>query len=321
MSPESTSAALSRAEPPGAEELDAVPVRRFGTWAASALTLLGVLMLGHALISNRNFEWGVVGHYLLDATVLAGLGRTLELTTVIMILSVVFATFVAVARLSRNPVLSLTSLAFVWFFRGTPILVQLIFWFNLSALYAHVSLGVPFGPGLLTATTNSLITPFLAAVIAFTLNETAYMAEIIRAGIQSIDHGQREAAAALGLTRTQTFRKVVLPQAMRVVIPPTVNETISLLKTTSLVSVITLPELLYSAQIIYSRTFETIPLLIVVSLWYLAITTVMTAIQAFLERRYGRGVTPYAAPRRRRIRRTTVSAHDAFLPGERSMPR
>jgi polar amino acid transport system permease protein len=249
-------------------------------------------MLVNALVTNQRFEWGVVAEYLFSPAILTGLGRTVELTVLVMLMAFVLGTLLAVARLSTNPVLRATSLAYIWFFRGTPVLVQLIFWYNLSALYSSLSLGIPFGPAFLTADTNSLITPFVAALVGLTLNEAAYMAEITRGGIQSVDKGQFEAATALGLTRVQSLRKVILPQAMRVVVPPTANESINLLKVTALVSVITLPELLYSAQIIYSRTFQTIPLLIVASLWYLVITTVLTFFQYLLEKRYGRGSSP-----------------------------
>jgi polar amino acid transport system permease protein len=270
-------------------DITAVPVRNYGTWAACAVTLVGASMLVNALVTNQRFEWGVVAEYLFAPAILTGLGRTLELTILVMLLAFALGTLLAVARLSTNPVLRATSLAYIWFFRGTPVLVQLIFWYNLSALYSSLSLGVPFGPELFKADTNVLITPFIAALVGLTLNEAAYMAEIVRAGIQSVDRGQAEAATALGLTRVQALRKVILPQAMRVVVPPTANETINLLKVTALVSVITLPELLYSAQIIYSRTFQTIPLLIVASLWYLVVTTVLTFFQYLLEKRYGRG--------------------------------
>lgn len=277
---------------PGDANITAVPVRNYSTWLACVVTLIGASMLLSALVTNPRFEWGVVKEYLFSPAILTGLGRTLELTVMVMVLAFVLGTLLAVARLSANPVLQATSLAYIWFFRGTPVLVQLIFWYNLSALYSSLSLGIPFGPAFLRADTNSLITPFIAALVGLTLNEAAYMAEITRGGIQSVDSGQFEAATALGLTRAQSLRKVILPQAMRVIVPPTANETINLLKVTALVSVITLPELLYSAQIIYSRTFQTIPLLIVASLWYLVVTTVLTFVQYLLERRYGRGSSP-----------------------------
>ncbi|HLX21431.1 MAG TPA: amino acid ABC transporter permease, partial [Gaiellaceae bacterium] len=177
----------------------------------------------------------------------------------------------------------------IWFFRGTPVLVQILFWFNLALLFPKIALGIPFGPTFYHHSVNSLITPYNAAILALGLNEAAYMAEIVRAGILSVDEGQSEAAAAVGMTRSQTMRRIVLPQAMRVVVPPTGNETISMLKTSSLVSVIALADLLYSAQIIYARTYQTIQLLLVASIWYLICTTVLSIGQYYVERHYARG--------------------------------
>jgi len=179
--------------------------------------------------------------------------------------------------------------AYVWFFRGTPLLVQLIFWFNLAALYPTLGFGIPFGPAFVEVDTNSLITPLLAAILGLGLNEGAYMSEIVRAGLLSVDPGQTDAAEALGMRKVQVFRRIVLPQAMRVIIPPTGNETISMLKTTALVSVIAIPDLLFAVQVIYSRNFDVIPLLITASLWYLLVTTVLSIGQYFIERHFKRG--------------------------------
>jgi polar amino acid transport system permease protein len=193
-------------------------------------------------------------------------------------------------RLSANPLVSSASWFYIWVFRGTPVLVQIIFWSFIAALYPVLDIGVPFGPAFIHADANALVTPFLAAILALGLNEGAYMSEIVRAGLLSVDEGQSEAAHALGMRPMQVMRRIVLPQAMRVIVPPTGNETISMLKTSSLVSVIAYTELLYSAQLIYSRTYQTIPLLIVVSLWYLAFTSLLSIGQYHLERRFGRGV-------------------------------
>jgi polar amino acid transport system permease protein len=202
-----------------------------------------------------------------------------------MVIGIVLGVALAVMRLSTNPVVRTASFIYVSFFRGTPVLVQLLFWYNLAALYPVISFGLP-GVSL---DANKLITPLFAAILGLGLNEAAYMSEIVRAGILSVDHGQGEAAGALGLTKMQTMRRVVLPQAMRVIVPPTGNETIGMLKTTALVSVLAVPDLLYSAQIIYARNFETIPLLIVASIWYLVITAILGVGQFYLERRYARG--------------------------------
>jgi polar amino acid transport system permease protein len=178
---------------------------------------------------------------------------------------------------------------YIWLFRGTPVLVQILLWYNVSALYPRFSVAVPFGPQLAHFNAGSLITPFVAGMLALGLNEGAYMAEIVRAGIISVEAGQTEAAQSLGMTRLQTTRRIVLPQAMRVIIPPTGNETISMLKTTSLVSVIATTDLLYSVQLIYAVNYRTIPLLLVASIWYVIVTTVLSFGQVYLERYFGRG--------------------------------
>jgi polar amino acid transport system permease protein len=194
-------------------------------------------------------------------------------------------------RLSPNPLVAGASGFYIWFFRGTPVLVQILFWFNISALYPSFSLGIPFGPQFAHFNAATVITPFIAGMLALGLNEGAYMAEIVRAGIISVDEGQAEAAQALGMTRLLTMRRIVLPQAMRVIIPPTGNETISMLKTTSLVSVIAVTELTYSVQLIYAVNYQTIPLLLVASIWYLSVTTVLSIGQYYLERHFGRGTS------------------------------
>jgi polar amino acid transport system permease protein len=192
-------------------------------------------------------------------------------------------------RLSPNPLVSGASWFYIYLFRGTPLLVQLLFWEFIAALYPTIAIGIPFGPAFIHANANTLITPFAAAILGLALNEGAYMAEIVRAGIISVGEGQTEAAMSLGMTRLQTMRRIVLPQAMRVIVPPTGNETISMLKNTSLVSVIGYAELLYEAQQIYAATYQTIPLLIVASIWYLVLTSVSYVGQYFIERRFGRG--------------------------------
>ena len=195
-------------------------------------------------------------------------------------------------RLSANPLVSSGSWVYIWIFRGTPLLVQILFWSFISALYPTISFGIPFGgPVFVSGSANDVITPFVGAVLALGLNEAAYMAEIVRAGIISVDEGQTEASQALGMSRLQTMRRIVLPQAMRVIVPPTGNETISMLKNSSLVAFVAVSDLLYSATLIYSVTFQQIPLLIVASIWYLAVTSVLTAGQYYIERYFGRGGT------------------------------
>jgi polar amino acid transport system permease protein len=272
-------------------------------------------VIGRSVATNPRFEWGIVGDYFFSSQVTHGLLVTIELTVIAMVIGIALGIVLAVMRLSPNPLVSGASFTYIWFFRGTPLLVQLLFWNFISALYPKFSLGIPFGPELTTVDANELITPFVAAILGLGLNEAAYMAEIVRAGLLSVDEGQTEASQALGLTRLQTIRRIVLPQAMRVIIPPTGNETISMLKNTALVSVIAYTELLYSVQLIYAANYKQIPLLLVASLWYLIVTTVLSIGQYYVERHYGRGtareqaLTPW-----QRLRRNLFTAGHAPVP-------
>jgi polar amino acid transport system permease protein len=273
------------------EDIRAVPVRRPGRWLAAAIVLVVVVALVRSVATNPRFEWDVVGKFLFDERILEGLRVTIELTAIAMAIGIALGVLLAVMRLSLNPLLSGTSWLYIWFFRGTPVLVQLLFWYSIAALYPTIALGVPFGPAFVHANANNLITPFTAAILGLGLNEAAYMAEIVRAGIISVPEGQADAAQSLGMTRLQTMRRIVLPQAMRVIIPPTGNETISMLKTSSLASVIAVADLLYAAQLIYSVNFKTIQLLMVASIWYIACTSILYVGQYYLERYYGRGAS------------------------------
>ena len=286
-----TRASRAAAAPrPGEQAIEAVPLRRPGRWVAAVIVAIAAIWLVHSLVTNPGFQWGTVGEYLFSAEILKGVVMTVELTALTMLVGIALGVVLAVMRLSANPLVSWASALYVWFFRGTPVLVQLIFWFNLASLYPVLKLGIPFGgPALAQGDANHLITPFLAALLGLGLNEGAYMAEIVRGGILGVDQGQNDAAKALGFTPLQTMRRVVLPQAMRMIVPPTGNQTIGMLKYTSLASVVAVAELLQSAQAIYNRTFETIPLLIVASLWYLILTTVLSVGQHYIERHYARG--------------------------------
>ncbi len=275
---------------------DAAPDRHPWRWVAGAVVLVLLAQLAHLLVTNHRFEWGVVAAWFNARSVGRGIATTLELTVVAMVIGIVLGVVLAVGRLSRNPLMRSVCGAYVWFFRGTPLLVQLIFWFNLSALLPRLSLGIPFGPEVLHWQTNALITPMLAAILGLGLNEGAYMAEIVRGGLLSVDPGQAEAAQALAMSRTRTLMRVVLPQAMRFIVPPTGNQVINMVKATALVSVIALSDLLYTVQAVYNRTFQTIPLLVVACLWYLIITSVLYAGQYFVERHYARGATRHNPP-------------------------
>jgi polar amino acid transport system permease protein len=273
------------------EDIQAVPVRRPGRWIAAAIVLVIAASLVRSVITNSNFQWHVVGQYLFDHRIVHGVLVTLELTVISMVIGILLGVLMAVMRRSPNPIVSGASWLYIWFFRGTPLFVQLLFWGFFGALYKTIDIGVPFGPSFIHLNTNATITLFVAALLGFGLNEGAYMAEIVRAGIISVDEGQTEAAQSLGMGRIQIMRLIVLPQAMRVILPPTGNETISMLKNTSLAVAVGggVFELLTQAQHIYDATYQTIPLLIVACLWYLAMTSVAYVGQYFIERRFGRG--------------------------------
>ena len=274
---------------PEATILNAVPIRHYGRWIATIFLVLVAMVMVKSLFTNPRFRWGIVGDYIVSTPILEGLRLTLLLTVVAQFLGILIGIILAIMRLSSNRVLARAAWIYIWFFRGTPLLVQLIFWYNISALYPEIAIGIPFGPTFWQGNANDLITPFAVAILGLALNEGAYMAEIVRGGIVGIDRGQGESAKALGMTHMQTLRRIILPQAIKVIIPPTGNQTILMLKTTSLVSVLALADLLYTAQTIYARTFETMPLLMVVSLWYLGITSVLTFGQFFLERHFSEG--------------------------------
>ncbi|MGW2146791.1 amino acid ABC transporter permease [Nonomuraea bangladeshensis] len=258
-------------------------------WAAGVVLLVLVAQFAWFLVTNPRFEWPVVGKYLFDPNVLRGLGMSLLLTVIVMLLGSVLGVLLAAGRLSGFRPVAWACGGYVTIFRSIPPLLQLIFWFNLGYLLPRIPLGVPFGPTFVSWPTNSVISSLTAAVIGLTLHEAAYMAEIVRAGILAVDGGQRDAARAMGFTPRQSFVKIVLPQAMRVIVPPAGSEFISLLKGTSLVSVIAMADLLYSVQVIYNRTYEIVPLLIVACAWYLVVVTALSLGQRRLERHFGKG--------------------------------
>lgn len=263
-------------------------LKRPGRWVSYILMGLVAFLVIQSVATNPNFGWPIVGEYFTSPRVLDGLVNTLQLTFIAMLLGVVLGVILAVMRLSTNPALYGAAGLYIWFFRGTPVFVQLLFWGFISALYPTLALGIPGAEPLFSTDTNSLITPVVAAILGLALNEAAYMAEIVRAGIVSVGKGQTEAAHALGMSNMRTLRRVILPQAMSVIVPPTANNVISMLKTTSLVSVLSFPELLYATQLIYAENFQTIPLLITASIWYLIVTTLMTIGQYYTERHYNK---------------------------------
>ncbi|MGW8989852.1 amino acid ABC transporter permease [Streptomyces zhihengii] len=287
-----------------ARDLEVVPVRNYARWLAAAASVAALVGLAGSLAQNRNLRWDIIGDYLFADLIFTGLATTLWLTAAAMALGLGLGTLIAVMRLSSSPVLYGLATFFVWIFRGTPLLVQIIFWGYAAALYKYVMIGIPFTDvTFFRAETNSLLTPAIAALLALGLNEAAYASEIVRAGIQSVDTGQTEAAHSLGMRPALTMRRIVLPQAMRVIIPPMGNETINMLKMTALVSVIAAHDLMSNIQDVYAQNYQVIPMLAVASIWYLGLVTLLSIPQAWLERRYGRGTARagHASPLRRML--------------------
>jgi polar amino acid transport system permease protein len=286
-------AAGSNLEPPESEEalpIDAIPLRHWGRWISAVVILFVLFALLWSLWHNPNVDISYIGQTLFAPFVLRGVVVTIELTIIAMVIGLVGGVLLAVMRLAANPVLSAVAWGYIWFFRGTPILVQILFWGFLGSLYPKLFLGIPFtGIVFGSAATGRLYGAFVAAILALGLNEAAYAAELVRAGIISVDKGQQEAAHSLGMSGGLTMRMVVLPQAMRVIIPPMGNETISMLKTTALVSVISGADLMTNVQQAYAQNFKQIPLLLVASIWYLFLTSIMSIGQHYLEAYYGRG--------------------------------
>jgi polar amino acid transport system permease protein len=279
----------------------AIPVRHWGRWLSGGVVVLLVAWLVWSAARSGFVDAAQVRHYLFSPLILQGLRATVILAVLAQATGIVLGVVFAVMRLSKNAVAAWVAGAYIWFFRGTPVLVQLFFWYNgVPSVWKRIDVTVPFlHTTLYSARMVDFMTPFMAAFLGLALNEGAYMAEIVRAGIVSVDPGQVEAAQALGMTPLLTMRRIVLPQAMRVIVPPTGNEFISMLKTTSLASAITYGELLRRSSDIYSTNLQVVPLLVVASLWYLALTTVASGGQYLLERRFGRGGP---SPRRRRRR-------------------
>ncbi|MGE0216229.1 amino acid ABC transporter permease [Mycolicibacterium sp.] len=277
----------------GPQSIDAVPLRHPWRWIAAAVILVIVGLFLYGAATNPAYGWSTFGEYLFNERILLGVFNTLQLTVYSMAIGIVLGVVLTIMRLSDNPVLGAVAWVFLWIFRGTPVYVQLAFWGLFPTIYQNVQLGVPFGPSLLHIDMQSFSIPFALAVIGLALNEGAYMAEIVRAGITSVPEGQLEASTALGMSWGMAMRRTVLPQAMRVIIPPTGNELISLLKTTSLVTAVPYAYDLYSiaTREIAARIFEPVPLLLVAATWYLIITSILMVGQFYLERYFSRGAS------------------------------
>jgi polar amino acid transport system permease protein len=294
------------------ELIEAVPLRRPGRWAAAAIILVLLALFIYGAATNPNYQWETYRKYLFDSRISSAAWNTLQLTFWAMVLGVVLGVVLAVMRLSPNPVLTSAAWVYLWVFRGTPVYVQLVFWGLFTSLYPHLALGVPFVHQFAHLDIQSVNAAFFFAIIGLGLNEAAYMAEIVRAGISSVGEGQTEAATALGMPWGLTMRRIVLPQAMRVIIPPTGNELISMLKTTSLVTAVPYTLDLYETQRgISGVIFKPIPLLLVASTWYLAITSVLMVGQYFLERYFAKGSSRTMTPRQlRALAKAMGGAHD-----------
>lgn len=271
--------------------IKALPVKRTGPIVAAIIVALFAAMLVQALVTNPRFEWNVVWKYLFDENVREGIKYTLLLTVISMVIAIILAVILAVMRKSINPVLRGVSWFYIWFFRGTPVYTQLVFWGLFAVLVPRIGVGIPFTSiEFWSIDSQSVITAFNAAWLGLALNEAAYLAEIVRAGLEAVDPGQTEAAKALGMKRTLIMRRIVLPQAMRIIIPPTGNEFIGMLKTTSLVNAVPFTlELQFATTAIATRLYKPIPLLIVACIWYLVITSILMVIQSRLEKHFGKG--------------------------------
>jgi polar amino acid transport system permease protein len=327
MSTPSTALDGIAAHPAPAPALKIVPARHplqvFGTVLALALILIAL----QSVLGNPRWGWGTFAEWFFARPVLEGLGRTLLLTALGTGLGFALGTLLALARVSGSPLLSAVSWGYVWLFRSIPLLVLLLLLNNLGYLYSTIELGVPFtGISLFSYPTTQLIGVFTAAVLGLTLNQAAFSAEVIRGGILSVDHGQYEAAAALGLPRGRQVRRIILPQAMRSILPAAFNDVIGLAKSTSVVYVLALPELFYTVQVIYRRNLEVVPLLMVATVWYLVILTVLSLLQRRLAAyrragRGGRGRGGVAARRRQGVRRPAGAGGCAPGPARRQRDR
>ncbi|REK86560.1 amino acid ABC transporter permease [Streptomyces inhibens] len=287
-------AAPQRAGPPPADAppaLKVVPVRHPWRWAAIVVTAVLIAQFIHGLVTNPAWEWEVFAQFFTAETVLRAVWTTLQLTVYGTALGFALGIVLAFMRLSASPFLRWVAFGYIWAFRSIPLIVQLLFWFNLAYLYKRLDFGIPFGPGFFHFDTMGLVGAMGAAVLGLALHQAAYAAEIVRGGVLAVDGGQLEAAAALGIPRLRQLRRIVLPQAMRSILPNATNEVISLFKGTSIVSVMAIGELFYQVQVIYGRNGRVVPLLMVATAWYILLTTVLSVLQYYVERHFSKGAT------------------------------
>jgi polar amino acid transport system permease protein len=298
------------------DDLRIVPSRHAGRWVATAAVLVLVAMAASSLLTNSRWEWEIVAKYLTWPSVIAGLWGTIRLTAAAAVLGFGLGTVLALMRLSPSPLLRVVSSGYTWVFRSAPLLLVLLLIYNLAYLYPTLSLGVPFGPELVHFETLGVLDKFWSAVLGLGLTQAAYSSEIVRAGILSVDQGQHEAAASLGIARARQQTRIVLPQAMRTIVPTAVNEIISLVKGTSIVYVLAYGELFYVVSIIYGRNQRVVPLLIVALVWYVVVTTILTVIQFYAERHFAKGTARSVPPTPLQHARWTIQATWSQLSGQ-----
>jgi len=292
------SRAPDRSRPDTPDRLDelaarkVLPLRRPWRWIASAIAVVLLAQFGHALVTNPVFQWDAFGYWFFRPVILRGLVLTLELTGLSALFGLLGGIVLALLRMSGSPLLRAVSWGYVWIFRSIPLIVLLLFLANVTALYSSLSLGIPFGPAFIRFNANDILSFFAVAVLGLSLNEAAYAAEIVRSGIISVDPGQLEAAAALGLPKTRQYRRIILPQATRTIIPAYVNQLIGLLKGTSVVYITSLLELFGEVETLGStNSGQIIPLLVVGTVWYIILTSILSIFQFWVERHFAKGVT------------------------------
>ncbi|MGK5113750.1 MULTISPECIES: amino acid ABC transporter permease [unclassified Geodermatophilus] len=303
------------------DQLRVVPARHPGRWVSTAVVAVLLAMVVNSLVTNPRWEWDVVAAYLTEESIVRGVWTTVQLTLVTAVLGFALGTVLALMRLSRSPLLQAVSWGYTWVFRSVPLILQLLLWYNLAYLYQSLDFGIPFGPSFASVETLSLIDKFGAAILGLGLHQAAYSAEIVRAGILSVDQGQLEAAASLGIPRRRQTTRIVLPQAMRAIVPTAVNEVIGLFKGTSIVYVLALGELFYTVSVIYGRTQRVLPMLVVAAVWYVVLTTVVTVIQYYVERYYARGAVRTLPPTPLQRLRANLTAGLARVSGPRGVSR
>ncbi|MEU0354061.1 amino acid ABC transporter permease [Streptomyces cyaneofuscatus] len=283
--------AVAKAADPGTDygELTVVPARHPWRWVAIAVTAVLVAQFINGLVTNPGWEWDVFAQFFSAPVILKAVWLTLQLTVYGTVLGFALGIVLAFMRLSASPFLRTVAYGYIWAFRSIPLIVQLLFWFNLAYLYKELQFGIPFGPGFFTFDTMNLVGAVSAAVLGLALHQAAYAAEIVRGGVLAVGSGQLEAASALGIPKLRQLRRIVLPQAMRSILPNAANEIISLFKGTSIVSVMAIGELFYQVQVVYGRSGRVVPLLMVATAWYIILTTALSIIQYYVERHYAKG--------------------------------